>query len=112
MMILGHMVADYTLQGWLASAKQKKWWWANAPFDKYRFDYIVGLVCHSLYWSIIVCLPFFNHQLFLAAVIANAIIHAIIDHAKANAEVINLVQDQLLHLVQVVLTITIMEVTK
>lgn len=25
-MIFAHLVDDYYLQGWLASAKQKKWW--------------------------------------------------------------------------------------
>ena len=30
-MILGHILADYNLQGWLASAKQRKYWKENAP---------------------------------------------------------------------------------
>ena len=29
LMILGHMLADYTLQGWLAQAKGKSWWRQN-----------------------------------------------------------------------------------
>ena len=108
LMILGHMVADYTLQGWLANAKQSKWWQDNAPLPLYRFDYLAGLACHALYWSAIVCLPFFNHRFFLAAVILNAVIHAIIDHVKANMKAINLVEDQLLHLAQMAVTVICM----
>lgn len=110
LMILGHMVADYTLQGWLANAKQSKWWRENAPQPLYRFDYLAGLACHALYWSAVVFLPLFNHRFFLAAVVANAVVHAVIDHAKANMRAISLVQDQLLHLAQIGATITVMTV--
>ena len=39
LMIFCHIVDDYYLQGWLASAKQKQWWKDNAPDKLYRFDY-------------------------------------------------------------------------
>ena len=35
----------------------------------------------------------------------NAIFHALVDHLKANARKINLIQDQLAHLIQIVGTI-------
>ena len=35
LMILGHLIADYLLQGWLAKAKAKSYW-ENAP-EKERF---------------------------------------------------------------------------
>ncbi len=109
LMILGHLVADYTLQGWLASGKQKKWWDSqlkDAPDEmkrKYRNDYKVALVCHSLYWSIIVCLPLLFHPvLFAINAIGHAVLHYLIDDAKANKLAINLVEDQVFHFVQII----------
>ena len=46
-MILGHILADYNLQGWLASAKQRKYWKENAPKKMYQYDYIMALFMHS-----------------------------------------------------------------
>ena len=40
LMIFFHIVDDYYLQGWLASAKQKEWWKQNAPQCLYQYDYI------------------------------------------------------------------------
>ena len=114
LMLLGHLVADYTLQGWLADGKQKSWWrkifggHENAVPDKYRFDYIAALVCHALYWSIFICAPFFASSWFLVAVVLNTVVHAIVDDLKANKFKINLIQDQLLHLGQILLTFGIM----
>ena len=39
-MLFCHIVDDYYLQGWLASAKQKSWWEKNAPDELYKNDYI------------------------------------------------------------------------
>lgn len=46
-MIFCHIVDDYYLQGWLASAKQKEWWSKNAPNPLYKYDYIMALFMHS-----------------------------------------------------------------
>ena len=110
LMLLGHLVADYTLQGWLADGKQKSWWrkvfggHEDAVPDKYKNDYIAALVCHALYWSIFICAPFFASSWFLVAVALNTVAHAIIDDLKANRFKINLIQDQLLHLGQILIT--------
>ena len=110
LMLLGHLVADYPLQGWLADGKQKSWWrkvfggHEDSVPDKYRFDYIAALVCHALYWSIFICAPFFASSWFLAAVALNTIVHAIVDDLKANRMKLNLIQDQLLHLGQILVT--------
>lgn len=111
LMILGHLISDYTLQGWLADGKQKSWWRKifgavveNAVPDKYRFDYIAALVCHALYWSIFICAPFYASDWFLTAIILNSAAHAIIDDLKANRFKLNLIQDQLLHLGQILAT--------
>lgn len=54
--IFCHIVDDYYLQGWLASAKQKSWWEKNAPDKLYRYDYIVALFMHSFSWSFMIML--------------------------------------------------------
>ena len=108
-MIFCHIVDDYYLQGWLASAKQKKWWEQNAPDELYRFDYIMALACHSFSWSFMIMLPWIIYagsslNFALIAIPVNAIIHAIVDDLKANKHKLNLIQDQLIHLAQIVLT--------
>ena len=53
-MIFCHIVDDYYLQGWLASAKQKEWWKANAPDSLYSLDYIWALIMHSFSWAFMI----------------------------------------------------------
>ena len=111
-MLLAHIVDDYYLQGWLASAKQKKWWEKNAPDNLYRFDYIMALFCHALSWSITTFLPILIYSLctntalnwFYLAIPVNLIIHAIVDNLKANKSKINLIIDQSIHFVQIIVT--------
>lgn len=111
LMILGHLVADFTLQGWLADGKQESWWkkmcGGKIP-DKYKNDYIAALYCHAMYWSIFVCAPFYASEHFLSAIILNTTVHAIVDDLKANRKIINLVQDQLIHFVQILLTFAVL----
>jgi hypothetical protein len=112
LMLLGHLVADYTLQGWLADGKQKKWWQKLVPNGelprKYKYDYVAALVCHALSWSIFICAPFYASEYFLWAILANTVVHAIVDDLKANRGVLNLIQDQLLHLIQILVTFFIL----
>lgn len=103
--ILLHVIADFNLQGILASFKQKKWWRDNYPQELYKNDWIISLVMHSLSWSILTFLPFCNDEHFFPVVIAQAIIHFVIDHMKSNKGFINLVQDQLMHLGQIIGTV-------
>ena len=112
-MIFCHIVDDYYLQGWLASAKQKKWWEENAPQKLYNHDYIMALIMHSMSWSFMIMLPIaismsFNVSiLFVIVFILNAIIHALVDNLKANKLQISLITDQLIHLSQIFATATI-----
>lgn len=103
-MVLLHHVADYTLQGWLANAKQIKWWKENTPDKLYRHDWIAALACHSLYWAALTFLPLYHDKWFVPAVLVNAFVHAVVDHLKCNRLAINLWQDQLFHLAQIVVT--------
>lgn len=113
LMIFCHIVADYNLQGWLASAKQKSYWQENAPDELYKHDYICALVMHSIGWTFMVMLPIayimsFNvNFLFVWIFLMNVIVHAVTDHMKANDKLINLWQDQLIHLVQIAVTAVI-----
>lgn len=110
LMIFCHIVDDYYLQGWLASAKQKQWWKDNAPDTLYRFDYIWALIMHSFSWSFMIMLPIAISQgfevswVFGVMLVVNAAIHAFVDHLKANVRVINLWTDQACHLIQIAFT--------
>ena len=110
LMIFCHIVDDYYLQGWLASAKQKKYWKENAPDYMYRFDYIWALIMHSFSWAFMIMLPiaflkgFKVDDAFGIVFILNLAIHAITDDLKANRMKINLWTDQFVHIVQIVLT--------
>lgn len=111
-MLFAHLVDDYYLQGWLASAKQKKWWEKNAPDKLYSKDYIMALICHALSWSIMTFSPILIYSLcnqidlnwFYLALPINLIIHAIVDDLKANKLKINLIIDQSIHFIQIIIT--------
>lgn len=111
-MIFAHIIDDYYLQGWLASAKTKNWWEKNAPDKLYSKDYIMALFCHSLSWSIMIFLPILIYSLcnqidlnwFYLAIPINLIIHAVIDDLKANKFKINLIIDQNIHFIQIFIT--------
>ena len=113
LMVFMHIVDDYYLQGWLASAKQKKYWQENAPQKLYRHDYIMALIMHSLSWAFMIMLPiaidrqFAVTWIYAVALIVNATVHGIVDNLKANKLKINLIQDQSIHIMQIVITFTI-----
>ena len=108
-MIFCHIIDDYYLQGWLASAKQKKWWVQNAPNKLYRFDYIMALACHSFSWAFMIMLPIafitdWNLGWLFLAYPINMGIHMFVDDLKANKLKINLITDQLIHFMQIGVT--------
>ena len=113
-MIFCHLIDDYKLQGILANMKQRQWWKENANKYLYRNDYKVALIEHAFSWSFMITLPFLvisfiqnNTFLMILLVISyfmNTIIHAFIDNLKANKYVINLIEDQFAHLIQIICT--------
>ena len=109
-MIFCHVIADYNLQGWLASAKQKSYWEKNAPDQMYKHDYICALVMHSFSWTFMIMLPlmyavgFKVNSFLLFLFISNVLLHAITDDFKANKKVLNLWQDQSIHMYQIIIT--------
>lgn len=113
MMMFCHIVDDYYLQGWLASAKQKKYWEENAPDEMYKHDYIWALIMHSFSWSFMIMLPLMfigvtPNIVFYTTFVANVAIHAIVDDLKANKFQINLITDQTVHLLQIATTAIIL----
>ena len=113
-MLFCHIVDDYYLQGWLASAKQKSWWEKNNPNPLYKNDYIIALFEHAFSWTFMIHLPLIIIMIITGKYIAlplfsilfavNWSIHVITDDAKANKLKINLIQDQLVHICQIFVT--------
>ena len=108
LMVLCHIIDDFVLQPiCLSKLKQKEAW---KDYDEmYRNDYKMALAMHSISWAIMIMLPiiFFSDidgvtVLLLTAI--NAFVHYCIDDAKANMKEINLVQDQTVHLLQILMT--------
>ena len=104
-----HFIADFNLQGILANFKQKEWWKKNYPQRLYDGDYITSGIIHALSWSILTFLPFCFNTNFMVVVYANAVVHYIIDHLKANRLCISLTLDQMLHVEQIVVTLAILK---
>lgn len=109
-MLFCHVIDDYYLQGILASMKQKSWWEKNAPDELYKNDYKMALFMHGFSWSFMIMLPLTAYTILIgrtwypALYIANLIIHFYIDDLKTNKKKINLIQDQCVHMIQIVLT--------
>lgn len=107
-MLYLHLIDDYKMQGWLASAKSKSWWQQNCPDKKYNKDYIIALIEHGFMNAFMVHIPIYiwlckNEVALFASVFVFAFLHAIIDDLKANVKRINLIQDQLLHILLIFL---------
>ena len=109
-MLFMHIVDDYYLQGILAKMKQRSWWEENAPQEKYKHDYKIALFMHAFSWTFMIMLPLlivygFQYNVFLNAVVwLNCFVHFHVDDLKANKKKINLWQDQLIHIVQIIIT--------
>lgn len=115
-MIVCHIYDDYHIQGCLADMKQKSWWDKQTNDIFYRDDYKMALAEHAFGWSFFINLPLVLFYLFSPVLIKdlaifivincliNTIIHAFVDDLKANKKKINLVQDQLFHYIQVLIT--------
>ena len=113
-MIFCHIIDDFYLQGILAQMKQKQWWVQNAPGNLYENDYKIALMFHAFSWVCSIHIPivihiaycdwYYNTIAVLIIFIIDWLIHAIVDDLKANKKVINLVQDQTIHLIQIIAT--------
>ena len=111
-MIWLHIIDDYYMQGKLAYMKRKEWWLKLPEYKSlFKYDYIVALICHAFSWSFIVHIPsiilayFYNRRYYIIiiSILMHMVIHAYIDHIKANKKEINLILDQSLHLFQLII---------
>jgi hypothetical protein len=112
-----HFISDFNLQigAKLHEMKQKAWWkeqlGKNPSLDPrpYRCDWICALLIHSFVWSAITFAPILWVMESIVGIaiclLANTAVHAWIDHAKANEYALSLVEDQLLHIVQIGMTL-------
>ena len=109
-MIAMHIIADYCLQGILADMKQESWWKENAPDKLYKHDWIMALFMHSFFWSFCIMLPIYvaygytwdgKMTMFL---VVNILSHMYIDNEKANNHSMNLIIDQIFHMIQIMCT--------
>lgn len=114
-----HVFADYNLQGILASMKQRGWWAKQIPNyrdTKYKNDYKAALIAHAFSWSFTVLFPMFVSTYnslnvfgfgvfaaYLLLLIFMTLGHYRIDDIKANRKRINLIEDQVCHIIQIVL---------
>lgn len=110
-MFFMHVVADYNLQGILAKMKSKKWWEDDPSYDSfYELDFISALIMHSISWTFLIMLPIailvsFKIEIaFCVLFVVNTIVHAIVDHLKANKKKLNLFNDQFIHSIQIFIT--------
>lgn len=114
-MLFLHIVDDYYLQGILAQMKQKSWWVDkidNFENSMYNKDYIVALIMHGFSWSVMIMLPIIVSRGFVVdlqmfgVICLNGLLHSMVDDLKANQKKINLWQDQLIHVLQIILVLT------
>lgn len=111
-MIFCHILDDYKLQNPLLCELKQKSWWNKHPNMSYRYrnDYKMALAMHGMSWSFMIMLPIMIWLKFDVSVwfvitwAINARVHSAIDDLKANKYKLNLVQDQFLHLIQIVIT--------
>jgi len=126
-MVFLHFIADYQVQGILASMKQKSWWVSQFPnrseFERSRYknDYKAAMLAHSFEWSFIVLIPMLveviksdykpiNIIYYSLILLTNIFYHYIIDNGKANERNLNLIEDQILHLIAIVITIVLWKI--
>lgn len=110
LMLLAHIFADFHLQGILAEMKQEQWWKRQEGYNsKNKYDYLAALVIHSAEWTLWMMIPLFllphlDLGIFLLLAALNTVVHSLTDNSKANYRDINLVQDQVIHLMQIAFT--------
>jgi hypothetical protein len=110
LMMLFHIIDDFVFQPICLSKLKQNDVWKNSP-PMYKNDYIMALFIHALSWSIMIHLPLFIFCIpwwvLILTISSNLVVHMIVDDLKANLKTINLVQDQSIHLIQIILTFVI-----
>lgn len=116
-----HLIDDFHLQGFLGDLKQRVWWEKNYPDELYKHDWEFALFEHSFSWSFTTHIPLLIISLYsyytngylyalwvyVLCIVFNTVFHMIIDDSKANKLEISLSTDQMLHIAQIVISLTI-----
>ena len=119
-MIYFHIREDFNQGEFLSKYKQRANWLKDeiGKDDKYKNDYKACLLIHSFKWSFTIMIPLFVFMLIMDSagvkiapipmsiiissyLIANTAIHYKVDDLKANKLSINLITDQMVHLLQI-----------
>ena len=107
-MIFCHVIEDFHIQGILADLKQKHWWKMQTGESRYYNDYIPSIIAHGFEWSVFIHIPLIYTYGFIPpifiSVVVNTFIHAYIDDLKCNRHRLNLIQDQSLHIIEIIIT--------
>ena len=113
-LVFCHIIADFHIQSsFIASFKQKKEW--ESYGKKYLRDWIPILAVHAFSWSFFTFLPLLYYVyikdmtfgMWAIVVLVNTIIHFVVDDQKCNRFNINLIEDQLYHLLQILISMTV-----
>lgn len=114
-MIAIHIKYDFK-QGLLAEFKQKSWWKKEFPDkDWYKMEWVLPLLLHGFLWTTLIMIPPTLYLYYIGddrmptvvyvmIFLGNTLIHALVDHLKANIRELNLTEDQLLHISQIIFT--------
>ena len=111
-MLFLHIIADYIVQTpFMAEFKQKKSWEKYNKKGDYKHDYKAILLAHAFSWAFITFFPllvvFKSMLAYSIVLIINTYIHYRIDDLKCNKFKINLIEDQALHMTQILFTYVI-----
>ena len=115
-MIFFHIIEDFKTQGILAKMKQKSFYDEyRYKVNMYRYDYIAALLAHAFSWAFMIHIPAIAYLIlmgkwsnferawvaYLIFFIMHMLMHALVDHLKANVYFINLIEDQIIHILQI-----------
>lgn len=109
-MIWFHIVDDYYIQGILAKMKQKIFW-KDLP-SKFKYDYKMALFEHAFSNTFMIHIPLFYcyikgdvyidiYRLIISFCTA-IVFHYNVDDLKINGGYINLITDQIIHIINIV----------
>lgn len=115
-----HLIDDFHLQGFLGDLKQKSWWKKNYPDKLYEYDWMFALFEHSFSWAFTTHIPllalsvysyyangyYYALWVYVWCIVFNTAFHMIVDNSKANKLEISLSTDQMLHIAQIVISLT------
>ena len=113
-LVFSHIIADFHVQNtFMAKYKQAKEW--KIYGKPYLYDWVPVLVVHSFSWAFFTFLPLLYYVyikdmtfgMWAIVVLVNTLIHFVIDDQKCNRFNINLIEDQLSHLLQILITMTV-----